>query len=135
MRDVCRPDSTFNYEKLCAIRYLAGFLELPKFWRLKTEEGVDTGKRLFNFLSLLCETNFQLIQDIQPSSAGDSKDDSSPLWASARYAVDDLVSATFGGFLQLQDLAEEVSPCPPQLPTIVSLLTTGYVLSGWNFSF
>jgi len=136
LRDVCSADSPLNPEKICAIRYLAGILELPKLWRLKTEERIDIGKRLFGFLSRLCETIFQLIQDTEPTDSGDSEeteDDSSPLWTSARSAVDILAFATLGGFLQLHGLDEGLPPCPSQLPNIVTFLIR-YVLSGWKFS-
>jgi len=126
-------DSLLNTEKLCAIRYLAGILELPKFWRLKIEEGIDIGKRLFGFLSRLCETIFQLIRDTEPSGSGHSEDDPPPLWTSARSAVDILAFATFSGFLQLHSLCEELPPCPSQLPSMVTLLER-YVLSGWKVS-
>jgi len=118
-------DSPFNTEKLCAIRYLAGILELPKIWRLKSEERIDIGKRLLDFLSALCETTFQLIRDTETSGSGDSEepeDDSSPLWTSARSAVDNLAFATLGGFLQLHDLYKELTPCPSQLSSMVTLL-------------
>jgi len=124
-------DSPLNTEKLCAIRYLAGILELPKFWRLKTEERIDIEKRLFGFLSRLCETNFQLIRDTEPSGSGHSEDDPSPLWTSARSAVDILAFTTFSGFLQLHGLYEELPPCPSQLPSMVTLLIR-YVSSGWK---
>jgi len=134
--DACSADSPLNPEKLCAIRYLAGILELPKLWRLKSEEGIviRVWKRLFGFLSRLCETIFQLIQDMEPSGADDSEGDSSPLWTSARCAVDILAFATFGGFLQLHGLDEELPLCPSRLPSIVSFLIR-YVLSGWKFFF
>ena len=125
----CSVDSPLNPEKVCAIRYLAGFLELPKFWRLKTEEGIDIGKRLFGFLSCLCETIFVLIQDMEPSSDSVNEDDPSPLRGSARRAVDTLAFATFGGFLQVHAHYEELPPCPSRLPGIVSLLLR-YVVSG-----
>jgi len=133
LQDACSADSPLNTEKLSAIRCLAGILELPKIWRLKTEEGVDIGKRLFGFLSHLCETIFQLIRDTEPSGSGDSEDDPSPLWTSARSAVDILAFATFGGFFQLHDLYEELPPCPSQLPSIVTLLMR-CVLSDRKFS-
>lgn len=107
-------------------------LELPKFWRLKTEEGDveegDVGERLFGFLSLLCDTIFQLIRDTTPSGKDDSEDES-PLWTSARFSVDILAFVTFGGFLQHHSLREQLPRCPPKLPSILSLLT-GYVISG-----
>lgn len=123
-RDACSPDSEFDHEKLCAIRYLASILELPKFWRpqIDDKEGINIEKRFFDFLSCLCQTIIQLIRDTEPSSGDDSEVDSSPLWTSARNAVDILAFATFGGFLQLHRLDEKLPSCPSQLTTIVSLL-------------
>jgi len=126
--DACSPDCLLDFQKVCAIRYLAGVLELPKFWKLKTEEG-NIGERLFGFLSLLCDTIFQLIRDTKPSGKDDSEDES-PLWTSARFSVDILAFVTFGGFLQLHNLREELPHCPLHwLPSILSILTR-YVISG-----
>ena len=136
LQDACSADSTLSHEKLCAIRYLAGILELPKIWRLETEERIDIRKRLFDFLSQLCETIFQLIQDTAPSGSDDSEeseDGPSPFWTSARSAVDILAFATFGGFLQLHDLGEKLPTYPSQFTSIVTFLIR-YVLSGWKFS-
>lgn len=122
LHDACSSDSRLDFEKLCGIHYLAAILELPKFWRLKTENGIDTGKRHLDFLSRLCETIFQLMQDTELEFANDCGGYSPPLWTSARHAVDILALATFDGFLRLHDLYKEHSPCPPQLSRIVSFL-------------
>jgi len=126
--DYCRADAHYNPDKLCAIRYLTGFLELPISWRLETEEGIFIGKELFRFLSRLFETIFQLIRDIEPSGADDlvenCEDVSSPLWTSARHAVDNLVFVAFRGFLELPgDQGEEPPSSPSPLQSVVSLLT------------
>ena len=137
--DACSPDTHYNPDKLCAIRYLASFLELPKFWRLETDEGIYVGKEFFGFLSRLSETIFQLIRDIEPSGTDDAynnlADDLSPLWTSARHAVDILAFATFRGFLELpgnQDHEPPSSSSLSPLQSLVSLLTR-YVLFGWKF--
>jgi len=129
MWDACSADSQLDHEKLCAIRYLASILELPKFWRPQIEEGINIEKRLFDFLSCLCETIIQLIRDTEPSSGDDREVDLSPLWTCARGAVDILAFATFGGFLQLHRLDEKLPSCPSQLARIVFLLKR-CVLSG-----
>ena len=89
--DSCSQSSMLNFEKVCAICYLAGILELPKFWRLKAKEGIDIGKQLFGFFSLLYDNIFQLIQDMMPSGVDDSEDES-PHWTSACFAVNTLAS-------------------------------------------
>jgi len=130
--EACSDDLQLDHQKVCAIRYLAGILELPKSWRLKTEEGVDAGKRLFGFLSRLCEAILHLIQDTVPNGA---ENEPSPHFTSARDAIDILACATFTGFIRLHEGDEELPPYPSQLPNLVSLLTRYVFSSSKSFSF
>jgi len=128
--EACSDDLQLDHQKLCAIRYLAGVLELPKFWSLKTE-GADTGKRLFDFLSRLCKGILRLIQDTEPNGA---EDEPSPHLTSARDAVDTLACATFSGFIWLHEDGEELPPYPSQLLNLVSLLTRCVFSTSKSFS-
>ncbi|KAF8800987.1 hypothetical protein BYT27DRAFT_7148106 [Phlegmacium glaucopus] len=117
---LCSSIPEFNYTKLSAIRYLAGILELPTFW----EKGSNVQQRFSDVLIALCRTIFELIQDTKSEADEDvDLNGDSPLWLSAaRNAADILASATFDGLLRLHRLDRIISPHPPQLPNIVSLL-------------
>jgi len=95
-------------------------LELPTFW----DKGVNDQKRFSEIIIALCESILQLIQDTEESEADIDIDlCDSPLWMqAARDAADFLAAATFAGLLRLHRFNRVPSPCPPQLPNIVSLL-------------
>ena len=117
--EACSDDLQLDHQKICAIRYLAGVLELPKSWRLKTEEGADTGKWLFGFLSRLCDAILHLIQDTDPNGG---EDEPSPCFTSACDAIDILACATFTGFIRLHEGDEELPSYPLNWQTLYPFL-------------
>jgi hypothetical protein len=105
------PD--FGFPRLCAIRYLAGILELPKFW----EMGSTEPKRVSAVFSELCTTILLLIVDTG-ESADQPSFTSSPSMTAAREAADILSRATFRALLNMS------SPLsyPDSLREIVDIL-------------
>lgn len=104
----------FESSRLCAIRYLAGILELPRFW----SGGNTHPERFFDILSNLCNTLLRLIQDTEGNLADGALDSSSSMSA-ARQVVDILSCVTFDGLLRLPRLNIPLPDCPVQLPTII----------------
>ncbi|KAJ7467202.1 hypothetical protein FB451DRAFT_1561079 [Mycena latifolia] len=111
----------FDPPRLCAIRYLAGILELRSFWL----QGKDNPTRLYDILSEICETTLQLIQDTEIDVAHENYS-LIPWLSAACHALDVLACTALDGLLLLDSL-NCLPCCPPQLPTIVSILTRDHM--------
>ncbi|KAF7346293.1 hypothetical protein MSAN_01856600 [Mycena sanguinolenta] len=93
---VSRLGPDFDFPRICAIRYLAGILELPRFWG-STEP--DCFSAIF---SGLCRTILDLLNDTG-RHVGQTSFTSSPSMAAAREAVDILLRATFKALLNIRN--------------------------------
>ncbi|KAF7333034.1 hypothetical protein MVEN_02409800 [Mycena venus] len=118
-----RDGPEFHLSRLCAIRYLAGILELPGFWgRFPSKSGVKRDrKRFLDVLSELCNTILQLLED----TGGDATDmsvDSSPSMDAGRMAVEVLSCSVLNGLLRLHNLNNLPRRRPSSLGQIVSTL-------------
>ncbi|KAF7355821.1 hypothetical protein MVEN_00910300 [Mycena venus] len=117
----CGPE--FHLSRLCAIRYLAGILELPSFWgRFSSNASTKRErKRFLDVLSELCSTILGLIQDTEGNGA-DMSVDFSPSTIAGRSAVDILSYSMLNGLLRLRNF-NNLPPCvPAALPVVVSML-------------
>ncbi|KAJ7510599.1 hypothetical protein B0H11DRAFT_1029894, partial [Mycena galericulata] len=118
-----RPGPEFRLSRLCAIRYLAGILELPSFWgHFPSNTGAKRErKRFLDVLSDLCSTILGLIQDTEGNWV-DITVDSSPSMVAGRSAVEILSCSMLNGLLRLRNF-NNLPPCVPgALPAIVSML-------------
>ncbi|KAF7351847.1 WD-REPEATS-REGION domain-containing protein [Mycena venus] len=116
-----RDGPEFHLSRLCAIRYLAGILELPSFWRRFPSEpcAERDRQRFLDVLSELCRTILQLLEDVGRDAA-DMSVDSSPSMDAGRMAVEVLCCSVLNGLLRLRDL----NNLPPRRPTSLSQIVS-----------
>ncbi|KAF7361185.1 hypothetical protein MSAN_01150400 [Mycena sanguinolenta] len=94
---VSRLGPDFDFPRICAIRYLAGILELPTFW----ENGSTEPGRVSAIFSELCRTIIDLLNDTG-RHADQTSFTSSLSMTAAREAVDILSYATFKALLNIR---------------------------------
>ncbi|KAJ7797764.1 hypothetical protein B0H14DRAFT_49900 [Mycena olivaceomarginata] len=123
----------FEHPRLCAIRYLAGILELPRFWRHFPPRNSPKCERASDVLSALCDTVDLLLDDTTDTGAPVGIDSSPPMLA-GQMAVDLLACSMLTGLLRLRDL-DTLPQCPNKLPAIVSTLTREDMKDGFPRSF
>ncbi|KAJ7745621.1 hypothetical protein B0H14DRAFT_3897477 [Mycena olivaceomarginata] len=118
-----RSGPEFHLSRLCAIRYLAGILELPSFWRCfpPNPSAERERNRFLDVLSDLCNAIIELIGDTEENAA-DMSVVFSPSMVAGRMAVDVLSCSVLNGLLRLRDLNNLPPRGPASLPKLLSLL-------------
>ncbi|KAJ7347619.1 hypothetical protein DFH08DRAFT_1002604 [Mycena albidolilacea] len=121
---------------ICAIRYLAGILELPSFWRrcppiISPEDpsfsdsfsppSSSQRQRFSDVLSTLCNTIILLVEDTKETGTG-SGVDSSPSMLAGQMAVDLFCCSVLNGVMWLHS-SNDAPPCPDTFPEIVTTLS------------
>ncbi|KAJ7799138.1 hypothetical protein B0H14DRAFT_1710966 [Mycena olivaceomarginata] len=113
----------FQFSRLCAIRYLAGILELPSFWGNFPSNTLanDERQRFLDVLAKLCTTILQLLED-SGGNAADTSVGLSPSMDAGRRAVEAISCSLLFGLCRLRDLNNLPPHGPASLRQIITML-------------